>query len=64
MVKTVSNSMEKVKTMGGVNILPDMTVNDMTDKDAALLILPGGETWLEPVHSEILDVADKFLVFR
>jgi putative intracellular protease/amidase len=60
-VKTISFSMEPIVTMGGVRILPDITVNEFRLEDTGLLILPGGNTWLEPVHDPILEKAKECL---
>lgn len=60
-VATVSLRKDPVVTMGGEKILPDLTISDMKSQDAALLILPGGNTWLEPIHAPIFTVVRKFL---
>ncbi len=52
---------DPVTTMGGVRILPDLTVADMTADGAGLLVLPGGDTWLEPIHAPIFPVVREFL---
>jgi hypothetical protein len=41
-VKTVSVTPDPITTMGGVHILPDLTVDALTTHGAGLLILPGG----------------------
>jgi putative intracellular protease/amidase len=60
-VKTCALSREPVTTMGGLRILPDLTVEQITLEDAALLLLPGGDTWLGPSHTPVLDKAREFL---
>lgn len=60
-VKTVGVNKDPVTTMGGVRILPDLTVADMTVDDAGLLLLPGGDTWLEPIHAPIYPIVRAFL---
>lgn len=30
-------------------------------QDAALLILPGGDTWLEPIHAQVFPIVREFL---
>jgi putative intracellular protease/amidase len=60
-VKTVGISKEPIVTMGGVRILPDITISEMTKKDAGVLILPGAETWLEEINTPILNSAKEFL---
>ncbi|WP_279385249.1 type 1 glutamine amidotransferase family protein [Methanosarcina barkeri] len=43
-----------VITMGGIKILPDIGYEELIIEDAAALILPGGNTWTEPIHDPIL----------
>lgn len=44
-VRTVGLSQEPVTSMGGLRILPDMTLAEVDPADSALLILPGGDRW-------------------
>lgn len=60
-VKTISNSLEPIVTMGGMRVIPDSTVYEFKLDDAGLLILPGGNTWLEPIHDPILEKAKECL---
>lgn len=58
-IKTVGLTAEPVTTMGGIKILPDLTLDEM--KPDVMLILPGGEAWDEGKGSEILDLAKQCL---
>ena len=60
-VKTCALSREPVTTMGGVRILPDVTVDEICLIDAAMLILPGGDGWLQLQNDMILETAAAFL---
>src|SRR5919202_2690133 len=60
-VQTVSLDAEPVTTIGGVTILPDITLNELEPSQSAMLILPGGEAWDEGKNSEILESAKRFL---
>lgn len=60
-VKTVSITPDPITTMGGVTILPDMTVDQISVHEAGVLILPGGETWLEAQHAPIFDCVSALL---
>jgi putative intracellular protease/amidase len=60
-VITIANTKDAVKTMGGLSILPDQTVEETKFTGNDLLILPGGETWMEPIHLPILSVVAEFL---
>jgi putative intracellular protease/amidase len=60
-VKTVGLTRESITTMGGMTILPDLTINQLTAHEAGVLILPGGNTWLEPLHAPIFNCVSEFL---
>jgi putative intracellular protease/amidase len=60
-VKTVSLSKEPVKTMGGLYILPDISIEALSPENTDLLILPGGETWMELIHLPILAKTEECL---
>lgn len=59
--KIVTVGIEKapVTTMGGLNILPDRTVAECSIQSGDALILPGGNTWTDPIHMPILNMAKK-----
>lgn len=44
-VKTVGFSPEAVITMGGLTILPDVTLDQIRAEETAVFILPGGHMW-------------------
>jgi putative intracellular protease/amidase len=60
-VRTISVKAEPIVTMGGMRIVPDITVDEFRPDDAGLLILPGGNTWLESIHDPILEKAKECL---
>ena len=60
-LKTVSVSKEPVRSMGGLTIIPDCTVDEMAVEKENMLILPGSDQWGDPVHTEILKKAQEFL---
>ncbi|GAK54924.1 putative intracellular protease, ThiJ/PfpI family [Candidatus Vecturithrix granuli] len=60
-VKTVSLTMDPITTMGGVKILPDIMIHDLMISEAGILILPGGDTWLEPLHDSVFLKVKEFL---
>lgn len=53
----VATEMKPIKTMGGLEINPQMRIADAVLAKGDLLILPGGDSWLEPGHEQILDKA-------
>ncbi|WP_226002038.1 type 1 glutamine amidotransferase family protein [Paenibacillus sp. BJ-4] len=61
--KIVTVGMEKtpVTTMGGLKILPDITLDECSIESTDALILPGGDTWTETIHQPILKIAERCL---
>lgn len=60
-VKTVGISKRPVKTMGGLTIIPDCVIDDITVNEKSVLLLPGANTWDSPEHSVIIEKAGEFL---
>ncbi|WP_458464599.1 type 1 glutamine amidotransferase family protein, partial [Paenibacillus sp.] len=58
-VITVGVDKHPVTTMGGLNILPHISIDECTLKGNDVIILPGGNTWMDTIHSPLLKkVAD------
>lgn len=53
-IVTVGANKEMVKTMGGLSIKPDISLDECDFESKDLLILPGGTTWREDVHQPLL----------
>ena len=61
-VRTFSVGREPATTMGGLHLLPDIGIEWVREDDAALLVLPGGDSWLAGVdHSGAVALARRFL---
>ncbi|WP_280297047.1 type 1 glutamine amidotransferase family protein [Nocardia abscessus] len=60
-VKTVGLSAEPITTMGGMRIVPDVVLADLTPADSAMLILPGAETWEGPELDPFTHTAREFV---
>ena len=61
-VRTIAATSRPVTTMGGVRIAPDTTFPQLVPSTAAMLILPGSQTWDRPdLHAEALAAARSFL---
>lgn len=60
-VKTVGLDRNPITTMGGVSIVPDVTVDAVTVESSAILILVGGDTWQDPKHQPIIAQAKRLL---
>lgn len=46
-VVTVGYSMEPVTSMGGLRVIPDCALQFLSPDDTEMLIVPGGDQWLE-----------------
>jgi len=60
-LKTVCVSLEPVKTMGGMAVVPDCLIEDIIVDEESVLLLPGADTWNDPRHSAIIEKAGEFL---
>lgn len=60
-LKTVSYSKEPIKTMGGMKIVPDCSIDDIAVSETNVLLLPGADTWNDPKHGAIIEKATEFL---
>jgi putative intracellular protease/amidase len=56
-VVTVGLTREAITTMGGMRILPDISLSEVEPRQAAMLILPGGEAWESGENSAAIDLA-------
>jgi putative intracellular protease/amidase len=59
-VRTVAARKEPVTTMGGVRMLPDLTLAELRPADSALLILPGSPVWESGDEQEAIAKAREF----
>lgn len=60
-LKTVSNSKEPIKTMGGLTVVPTCLIDDIVVSKTSVLLLPGADTWNAPRHETIIEKADELL---
>ena len=60
-VKTVAISKEPVKTMGGLTIVPDCTIDEIELSEKTVLLLPGADTWAEAQNAQIIQKASALL---
>ncbi|MHA7582321.1 type 1 glutamine amidotransferase family protein [Paenibacillus vandeheii] len=56
-VVTVGVDKSPVTTMGGMDILPRVSVDECMLESTDVLVLPGGDTWMETIHEPILKKA-------
>lgn len=60
-VKTVARSKEPVKTMGGLTLIPDCTIDEIEVSEKTVLILPGANTWGEAENVQIIQKSSDLL---
>jgi len=60
-VVTAGLSREPIRTMGGMRVEPDVTIDEVTPEASAMLILPGGFTWESGKNPEAIEKAREFL---
>lgn len=60
-LKTVAISKEPIKTMGGLTLVPDCTIDDIVVNEKSVLLLPGANIWDDPKHSAIIEKASVLL---
>src|SRR3981081_1351505 len=57
-VRTVAITSDPVRTMAGARIVPDTTFAEISPRSAAMLIMPGAETWDDAArHAEATETA-------
>ena len=60
-VTAIANTLDPVRTMGNITVVPDQRLDETVFNDDDILILPGAETWLTPEHDPVLSAADALL---
>lgn len=60
-VITVGIDKNAVTTMGGLKIIPSVSIDECILKNSDVFILPGGDTWMESIHDPILKKVSTFL---
>ena len=60
-IVTVAETTDPITTMGGVRMLPDITLAELDPADSALLILPGSELWDQGGGAPFAEAARRFL---
>jgi putative intracellular protease/amidase len=54
-VQTIGLTPDPIISMGGLKILPDTSLSDFVPESAAILILPGGDAWM---NGEVAEVSE------
>lgn len=63
-VITVGVDKNPIITMGGLKVLPEITIDELNIESNDLLILPGGNTWTSIGHEKILEKSKEALEQR
>ncbi|MFJ1459438.1 DJ-1/PfpI family protein [Nocardia sp. N2S4-5] len=45
-VRTVGATLDSVVSAGGMRVVPDITLEELSSADSAMLLLPGADTWV------------------
>ncbi|MGO0906934.1 type 1 glutamine amidotransferase family protein [Clostridioides difficile] len=59
---TVGNDKNPITTMGGLKVIPDISIDECNIESKDALILPGGNTWTSTIHEIILERAEEALI--
>jgi putative intracellular protease/amidase len=57
----ISNSLEPIKTMGGIEITPDESIHNIDFNKNDILILPGADTWMDVKNKKVIDIVTELL---
>jgi putative intracellular protease/amidase len=60
-VRTVAPAREAIVTSGGVRIVPDLALEELSPSESRMLILPGGDVWDEGGNTDAVEKARAFL---
>jgi putative intracellular protease/amidase len=60
-VRTLGLDPTPVRSMGGLTIVPDLTVSEISPSESAMLILPGSDLWSDGSTDPALSVAQEFV---
>ena len=54
-------TMETITTMGGIRLAPELLFSDIIAGDGDLLVLPGADTWLDPIQLPVIEIVRELL---
>lgn len=60
-VRTVGLAGTPVRSLGGLRVLPDLTLGELTPSNSALLLLPGSDAWADTSTDPVLEMAKAFV---
>ncbi len=59
-VVTVGFSDQPITTIGGLKLLPEITINEVSPANAGIFTLPGGDMWEQHSHEKLIDLLHRF----
>jgi len=60
-VRTVGQDRTPIRSMGGLTIVPDLSLSEVSPSGSAMLILPGSDLWGDGSTDPILSLAKEFV---
>jgi putative intracellular protease/amidase len=60
-VRTVGQDKTPVRSMGGLTIVPDLSLSEISPSGSAMLILPGADLWSDESTDPVLSLAKEFV---
>ncbi|WP_025028239.1 type 1 glutamine amidotransferase family protein [Caldalkalibacillus mannanilyticus] len=57
----IGNTLEPVKTMGGITITPDKDIHNVEFQEGDLLVLPGADTWMDEKNKNVLEIVSNVI---
>ena len=60
-VRTVGQDKTPVRSMGGLTIVPDLSLSEISPSGSAMLILPGADLWSDGRTDSVLSMAKGFV---
>ncbi len=57
----IGNTTDPIKTMGGLSIVPEESVDNIKFSEGDILILPGANTWMDKDNQRIIDIVSEII---
>ena len=60
-VRTVGQDRTPIRSMGGLTVVPDLSLAEVSPSESAMLILPGADLWSDESTDPVLSLAKEFV---
>ena len=57
----IGDTLKPITTMGGMIITPDIDITNIDFQEGDLLVLPGGDTWMDAKNKKILEIVSNVI---